>query len=84
MGENSLQVAKGEVLVDGESLDLVYTGRMGRVELVSAEHAPRYDQIDRWIMLLHVPGLHRRCVRAQEDAFGIVAVVEIERVALKP
>ncbi len=59
VGEGSLEVGQGDVLVDRQTLHLVEHRRVRGIERVPPEHPARDDDVDRRVVLLHVASLHR-------------------------
>src|SRR5674476_622393 len=56
--EGALEVGHRDAFVDGEALDLVEHRRMRRVELVSTEHPPRTDNVNRRFTVEHCASLN--------------------------
>jgi len=69
--QHSLQVAQGDVLVDGQALDLVEHRRVRRVVVAPVGLAGE-DVVQRRLLQLHLADLHRRGVRAQQHVLGDV------------
>ena len=84
MLEDPFEVTERDVGVDGEPFDLVEHRGVRGVERIAAIHPPRHHQIHRRLVLLHVAGLHRRGVRAEQNLLGLVAVLQIQRVHGEP
>ncbi len=65
-GQRALQIGQRDVLADDEAFDLREHRRVREIEVVAAVDAPRRDQPDRRLMLLHVADLHPRRMRPQQ------------------
>ncbi len=76
-----LEVGERDVLVHGESLDLVKLRRMGGVG-VRPVHAPWDDDVEGRRMLLHRSHLHRRGVCAHQQLLRAGGALGAGRCAL--
>ena len=67
MIQSALQIAEGDVGVDGEPFNLVEHGRVAGVRRIVAIDLARNHNAQRRLQLLHGANLHRRGVRAQQQ-----------------
>ena len=70
------EVAHRDALVDHQAFDLVEGGQVGCIGGVGAERAPRSDDVDRRLLVLHGADLHRRGVAAKHHFLGLAEVHE--------
>ena len=69
--ERALQVAEGNVGIDREPFDLMKHRRMAGVRRIVAMHFPGNHDAQRRLHLLHGANLHRRRMRAQQQALAL-------------
>ena len=85
VSQRRLEVDEGDALVDGESLDLFERRGVRRIERVAAIDHARHDHANRRLGCVHDADLHRRRMRAQQQAPGTLLLgrgrhVEVEGV----
>ena len=84
--QRALEIGERDVVVDGETFELVELGGVGGVR-VGPVYAAGHDGVERWRLELHRPDLNRRGVDAQQRRLGIENVshrLDVERVAQQP
>ena len=69
--ERAFQIAEGDVGIDRQAFDLMKHGRVAGVGRIVAMHRPGNHDANRRTHLLHRANLHRRGMRAQQQALAL-------------